>query len=1395
MEHRRFIGPTVLTILFILMLPNVLLAQNSVTIAGDLQQSLGCANNWDPSCATTFLTYDANGNVWDKVFSLPVGTFQYKAALDGNWNVNYGINASPGGANIPLKLAAPTLVKFYYDNKTHWVTDNVNSVIATVPGDYQTKIGCSGDWDPSCLRSWLEDPAGSGTYSFTVTLPQGGYQAKVAINESWNLNYGANGVQNGPNIPFQVQGTSAQITFTYHPTSHILNIIGGTPAHDNHVEWDGLRHDSRDTLYRTPGGAVPAGSAVKIRFRTYHLDVTNVTLRNYDVNASAEQLIPMQIAASDVPCYQDGLGTHTCDYWETTVKSDVPNNFWYRFVVVDGSDTAYYADNTPALDGGLGSPSASVVDNSYALMFYDPAFKSANWAKNAVIYQIFPDRFRNGRHNNDPQTGDLRYNDPVIALPWGTLPEGYCHNYTDAATNCPWRFPSPGAGNVEQPRGRDYFGGDLKGVDQEMDYLSWLGVNTLYFNPIFDSASDHGYDTRDYSKINPYFGTQKDWENLAKHANDEEMRLILDGVFNHLSSDSPFFDRYHHFPNAGACESASSPFRSWFTFRPPSSFEPSVCAPSTPGGNDTYYNGWSGFDSLPVITKSLSAVQQYFLTDRNSITRYWLRQGASGWRLDVMGDGSFPNGYWETFRQVTKQTKPDALIIGELWQKDTTLLRFLRGDRADATMNYRLRDAVIGLLAPQNFDAKGFADSGHPLKPSEFAARLQAIREDYPDAAYYSMMNLLDSHDTARVLWVLTPGTDTRADKEFNSSNLAEGKRRVQLASMIQFALPGAPTIYYGDEVALTGADDPDTRRTYPWTDDDGEAGQSGFSQNLTPGTPDHALRDHYRALIAARKQNPALTAGDFRTLLADDTNETVAFGRKTGKQAAILALNRSQQTQTLYIPVNGYLHDGLEFGTIIAVANTPGTTFTTSGGVLQATLNPQSSILLVTGEVNLIPPHPPIGLNVTKESAGQVAVSWSSSTRAAGYNIYRSVVSDGGYVKANSSLVTSTSFTVTGLANATTYYLVAKAVDAEGNESDASNEVSGIPHLTIGWANLQWPPTITQTISAVNRTPNVYGQVWIDGVTNQPGPIPGLRAQVGFGPTGSAPNGPAWLWLDASYDSQQGNNAQFIGSFLPSSTGTYDYAYRYTTTNGRDWLYADLSGPGNGQHLAQPGKMTVVASTDTTPPAVPTNLHVVSSTVANIALAWNAVTGDPTMYGYEVLRSSTSGGPYTIVGTTTNTGYTDTAVIANSAYYYVVRAIDLSYNRSGVSNEVVGVAKLRKVNVTFNVTVPATTDGTGFSVHIAGTLNLLDGNLPQWDPGATVMTRVDGTHWTITLTGNEAVQLQYKYTLGSWNYVEKGTVCDEIANRQLTLSYGTNGNQTENDTVPNWRNVAPCGP
>ena len=181
------------------------------------------------------------------------------------------------------------------------------------------------------------------------------------------------------------------------------------------------------------------GTPVTLRLRTYHNDVTEVKLRLYDLNTNAQQLLPMLKMAEDEECYQPGL-PYTCDFWAVTLPNTTVNNYWYRFIVIDGSDTDYYADNTPALDGGLGSVSDEVIDNSYALMVYDPGFVTPDWANNAIIYQIFPDRFRNGRKDNDPKTDQIRYDDPVLKLPWGTLPEGYCRNYADGNTNCPWRF-------------------------------------------------------------------------------------------------------------------------------------------------------------------------------------------------------------------------------------------------------------------------------------------------------------------------------------------------------------------------------------------------------------------------------------------------------------------------------------------------------------------------------------------------------------------------------------------------------------------------------------------------------------------------------------------------------------------------------------------------------------------------------------------------------------------------------------------------------------------------------------------------------------------------------------------------------------------------------------------
>jgi len=751
----------------------------------------------------------------------------------------------------------------------------------------------------------------------------------------------------------------------------------------------------------------------------------------------------------------------------------------------------------------------------------------------------------------------------------------------------------------------------------------------------------------------------------------------------------------------------------------------------------------------------------------------------------VMGDSSFPDGYWETFRQIVKTEYPDTLIIGELWQKDSTLLRYLRGDRADTTMNYRLRDAVLGLLSPGSFDSKGFGDSGRIISASEFANRIASIQEDYPEDAYFTLMNLLGSHDTERLLWALTPGSETTADKENNPANLAAGQRRQQIAALIQFTMPGAPTIYYGDEVGLTGDDDPDDRRTFPWIDTEGKANYNTMRI--------------YRTLAILRNKFPALTAGDLRILLADNDSETVVYGRKTTSQAALVAINRSAETQTLTIPLAGYLPEGARLNSIYwAGPKRPAFSTLVRDGQIQVSLPSMSALLLATPIMDLEPPPAPLNLQVTEEGDQQVSLAWDGMGRARiRYNVYRSPVSGGGWVKINPAPLTTPTFTDTGLRNARLYYYVVTALDTRGNEGAYSNQVSALPHYQIGWANLQWPATIAHTISAVNRTPNIYGQVWIDGATSSPGPTDGLQAQVGYGPQGSNPNGnPDWLWVDTVFNVDAGNNDEFMASLLPDQTGSFDYVYRYTTTNGRDWLYADLNGPMPPATLSpNPGRLAVLPSDDASPPAVPGGLHVLVASPAGIELTWDAIEDDPTLYGYEIRRSSAAGGPYTTLALVSGaTTFVDTDVVQGATYYYVLRAVDTSFNRSADSPEVAATAELRTVTLVFNVTVPAATDGTGRMVYIAGTLDRLDGGLPPWDPGGVVLTRLDETHWTLTLTGQEGVQIEYKYTLGQWDYVEKGATCEELSNRQLTLNYGSTGTQTVNDTVLNWRNVSPCG-
>ena len=1338
----------------------------SVTIAGSLQSELGCGD-WDPTCAATFLTYDGSDDVWQDTFNVPAGNWEYKAALNGSWNENYGQNAQLDGPNILLNLGDSASVKFYYDHKSHWITSNANAVIATVPGSFQSEIGCPDDWQPDCLRSWLQDPDGDGTYAFTTAaIPAGDYEAKVAINESWDENYGAGGVQDGPNIPFSVPADGLTVTFTYVPATHLLTIT--VEAIDD-VQYFGLGHDSHDTLYRVPFGAITPGTELLLRFRTYHADVTGVRARFYDTTASQEFFLDMALVASDVSCYDPAQPDARCDFWQTVVTPDHTGTLYYRFIVRDGSAVAFYADDS-FFNGGWGVATPSPIDNSYAVTVYEGGFAPVDWLQNGLVYQIFPDRFRDGRSSNNPSPSEPRYGyppeplDQILNKAWGDLPEGYCRHYNNPADPC-----------SEEPRGRDYFGGDLRGVQQRLNYLADLGVTAIYFNPIFEAGSNHAYDTQDYYQIDHFFGTNQEFETLVREAQKRSIRIILDGVFNHVSSDSPYFDRYGHFDSVGACEDPGSPYRDWFIFRPAAVPGEGACTGDDGTPNAMDYEAWFGFDSLPVLVKSNPDVQSLFYEAEDAVASYWLNLGSAGWRLDVMGDPSFPADFWPEFRQAVKATDTQAVIIGELWKKHEVLAEN-QGDTADTTMNYRFRNAILGFFGV--VDNKGFPDDGQSNQPPTlFADKLISIREDNPDAFYYTMMNLMDSHDTQRILWSLTPGLQNREDKEFNAANLEQGKRLLRLATVVQMTTPGAPTVYYGDEIGMTGADDPDDRRSFPWNGP-GDYGHAG----------DQALLDTYEKLIDLRAANPVFRQGNLSFLLTDDTARSMAYLLRTEESGAIVAINRSDTVQTLTFELGGLLPDEVVLND--ALGGLP--PLTAQSGELNFELPAISAaILLPAPGQDLQAPPAPQNL-VASEGNGSVDLSWNAASGAVQYLVYRSPVTGGGYVQIGET--SATSFSDAPEPKGVPYYYVVRAMDAAGNLGPASNEASGVPHYQIGWANLQWPPSMTHTISAVDRTDTVYGQVWIDGVTNLPGPTPSLRAQLGFGPDGSDPaENPAWVWVEAIFNVDAGNNDEFMASLLPDATGTFDYAYRYTTTNGRDWLYADLDGTGNGYSPSEAGSLTVDPGADTTPPAAPANLRVTSAAPSAIGLEWDAVQGDLSLHGYEVLRSETSGGPYAILALLTSASYIDTDVIEGRTYYYVVHAVDLSFNRSGNSNEVSATAAPRTVNLTFNVNVPANTPAA-LTVYIAGTLSRLDGGYPDWDPGAVSLGKVNDTLWTITFTGKEGTSLEYKYTLGSWETVEKGAACEELANRTLTLDYGANGTQTVNDTVANWRNVSPCG-
>lgn len=1137
-------------------------------------------------------------------------------------------------------------------------------------------------------------------------------------------------------------------------------------ARDGEIDEGGLAHDSRSDRYRTPFGAVPAGTAVTLRLRATAGDLTEATVRVWDQLEEFQALIPMEIVASDRT-----QGEHGYDYWQATIRTSArPTVLWYRFIVRDGPTTRYVEDDPPAdggavaeaSDGGAGRVYATSIDASWQIAVYLPDFTTPAWAHGAVVYQIFPDRFFDADPTNNPSPdavpgtegaarfrhGDV-YGNPILVKAWGDRPEGYCRAYQGVTCD-------------EGPLGRDFFGGDLAGVTAKLDDLAALGVTVIYFNPIFAAPSNHRYDTSSYDEIDPDLGTRADFDRLVTEARARGIRILLDGVFNHVSSDSPWFDRGGLHPEVGACESADSPYRSWFTFRPPKAGEPSPCAPSTAGGDDTYYVSWWGFDTIPEVVERGETFDLF--TGPDGVVGRWIAAGTAGWRLDVMDNMS--HGFLRRIREATKAADPDALILGEQWL-DTSA--WLLGDQADTTMNYRFRRAVIGLVNGDTPDLDG-AIAG--LEPSAFVERMRGVQEDYPAPAFATLLNLVDSHDTTRILWSLAPGRDDPAVKE-SPAGLAEAKSKLRLVSALQLTWPGMPSIYYGTEAGLTGHDDPDDRRPYPWDAIDTE------------------LRDWYRSLGQLRLAHASLRTGGMEFVHADDASGTLAYLRRAADEAALVVLNLSTEERTVAVDVAGRLPSGAVLTDALS-----GTSLTVGGAPLSVVLPPRGSAILITAPgTDLAAPDAPAGLSATA-AAGRVDLAWQPVAGAAAYELWRSILPGGGYELAGTT--TETTFADTTVRNGTRVHYVAIALDGAGNASPRSAEADALPQLTIADARLEGPAEVSQPLSAVDAGTPIHALVTVEGVTVAPGPTVGIRAQLGAGRAGDPGADPAtgdpaagYVWSEMAFAGDAEGADRLVGAVRPEELGGVNVVLRVSTDGGATWAYADRGGivAAEGEPWTyrpdQAVTLSAVAPADTVALPAPTGARVAVVTASSLTLAWDSLTA-PDLYRYEVFRGSSPGGPYERIGTATEPTLTDDTVVTGEVYVYVITAVDTSFNRSAWSAEISASAQTREVAVTFVVAVPANTPA-------ADTL-FIAGDFQGWDPGATPMTRVDASTWSITLPFTEGDTPQYKFTRGSWEAVEKDSACGEIPNRTITVTHGPEGAQEVLGTVGKWRDVDQCG-
>ncbi len=522
--------------------------------------------------------------------------------------------------------------------------------------------------------------------------------------------------------------------------------------------------------------------------------------------------------------------------YQTKWPWDGNSNLRYTFTLVDGKKTMTVGQN--------GAQPAKTATAFTVTSQTIPDFPVPAWVERSVFYQVFPDRFDNG----DPT------NDPSQTTPWDGTP---------TFTN--------------------FMGGDLAGVEKRIPYLKTLGINAIYFNPVFAGPSNHGYLTDDYMTIEPRLGTNEQFKNLVSKLHQGKIKVVLDGVFNHTSPD------FFAFADILSNQKQSKHLDWYFVKGFPVQVRP-----------NPLYEGWAGHSNLPKLNMSLDEPQKYFL----EVSEFWMTEAKiDGWRLDVANE--VDPDFWRKFRRQVKSNNPEAWILGENWTDSSP---WLQGDQWDSSMNYPFRNAVLGYVAKKT------------LRASQFVDRLFGVFGMYSPAVSRNMLNALGSHDTPRFLF-----------------ECGGEERLARLGAIVLMTWVGAPTVYYGDELGMTGGQDPANRRGMEWERVDGS------NQTL----------DLYTRLIKARLGSEALMVGDPVRIMADDKADLVAYGRTYNRNSALVVLNRSDKHQTFRHVLTGDLARNLSSNVLTDVV-TDRSVNVDKIGLVSLELPPYSGAVLL--------PRPPQG-------------------------------------------------------------------------------------------------------------------------------------------------------------------------------------------------------------------------------------------------------------------------------------------------------------------------------------------------------------------------------------------------------------------------------------------------